>query len=64
MKKKIILKRLFHNDEKRLAVLFDYDNTLIERVKSIKGIRWSQSNGCFHAPDDENHLKQIISVFR
>ncbi len=64
MKKKIVLKRLVHHDEKRLAVLFDYDNVLIKQVKSINGIRWSNSKGCFHAPDDEKHLKQILAVFR
>jgi site-specific recombinase XerD len=64
MKKKIILKRIFHRDEWRYAIIFDYDKNMVELVKSINGVRWSQSNKCWHTPDDEENLKQILTVFR
>jgi integrase/recombinase XerD len=64
MKKKIILKRIFHRNEWRYALFFDYDKNLDALVKSIAGIRWSQSNKCWHACNDEKTLKQILTVLR
>ncbi|MEI6047799.1 MAG: tyrosine-type recombinase/integrase [Bacteroidota bacterium] len=64
MKKKIILKRIFHRDEWRYALFFDYDKNLDALVKSITGIKWSQSNRCWYAHDDEETLKKILAVFR
>jgi integrase/recombinase XerD len=64
MKKKIILKRIFHRNEWRYAVNFEYDKTLDSLVRSIIGIKWSQSNSCWYAGGDECTLKQIFAVFR
>jgi integrase/recombinase XerD len=64
MKKKIILKRIFHRDEWRFAIIFDYDKNLGALVKSINGATWSQSNNCWYASDNEETLKSILSVFR
>ena len=51
MKKKLILKRIFHRDEWRYALFFDYDKNLDALVKSITGIKWSQSRVCWHVPE-------------
>jgi hypothetical protein len=64
MKKKIILKRIFQRNQWRYALFFDCDKNLDALVKSIAGIRWSQSNRCWYAHDDEATLKQILTVFR
>jgi integrase/recombinase XerD len=64
MKKKITIRRLYHRDKRRYAIFFDIDNNLISLVKSINGVKWSQSNKCWYANDDEETLKQIITVFR
>lgn len=64
MKKKIILKRIFHRNEWRYAIIFDFDKVLVELVKSINGKRWSESNRCWYAKADEDTLKQILAVFR
>jgi integrase/recombinase XerD len=64
MKKKIILKRIFHHNEWRYALFFGYDKNLVSLVKSIAGTRWSQSNKCWHALHDEETLKKILIVFR
>ena len=64
MKKKIILKRIFHRNEWRYAIYFDYDDNLGVLVKSIDGIKWSQTNKCWYAGNDEESLKQILAVFR
>jgi integrase/recombinase XerD len=64
MKKKITLKRIFHRNEWRFAIIFEYDNNLASLVKSINGIKWSQTNKCWYAGNDEETLKLILGVFR
>ena len=64
MKKKIFLKRILHREKKRLAIIFDYDENLARLIRSIDGVRWSSTNKCWYASDDEQHLKQILTVFR
>ena len=64
MKKKIILKRIFHRNAWRYAIIFDYDETFAGQVRSIENVTWSQTNKCWYAPGDESTLKQILAVFR
>src|SRR5450759_5401311 len=64
MKKKIILKRIFHRDAWRYAIIFDHDKNLTQLVRSINNVAWSQTNKCWHAGADEKTLKQILTVFR
>ena len=64
MKKKIILKRIFHRGAWRYAIIFDYDETFAGQVRSIENVTWSQTNKCWYAPGDESTLKQILAVFR
>ncbi|MBK7132285.1 MAG: tyrosine-type recombinase/integrase [Bacteroidales bacterium] len=64
MKPKIFLKRIFHRNEWRYAIVFKYDQKLTELVRSVKNVKWSQTHMCWHAPDNELTLKQILSAFR
>jgi hypothetical protein len=64
MKKKIILRRIFHRDAWRYAIIFDYDNKLTDLVRSVNNVTWSQTYKCWYARADENTLKQILTVFR
>ena len=64
MKKKIILRRIFHRDTWRYAIIFDYDKKLTDLVRSVGNATWSQSNKCWYAGADEKTLKQILTVFR
>src|SRR5665647_354645 len=64
MKKKIILRRIFHRDAWRYAIIFDYDNKLTDLVRSVNNVTWSQTNKCWYAGANENTLKQILTVFR
>lgn len=44
-----------HKGDNRIAVLFEKDADLIERIKKVNGSRWSQSLQHWHVPDtDEN----------
>ncbi|HEX7493407.1 MAG TPA: tyrosine-type recombinase/integrase [Bacteroidales bacterium] len=64
MKKKIILKRIFHRGDWRYAIVFDYDENLTRLVRSIEKVTWSKTNRCWYAGADEKTLKQILTVFR
>ena len=48
----------------RLAIIFDYDVNLARLIRSIDGATWSNTNKCWYTSDDEQHLKQILTVFR
>ena len=63
MKKKIILRRIFHRNEWRYAIIFDYDKNLTGLVRSVNNVTWSQTNGCWYAGGDEKTLKQILTIF-
>jgi integrase/recombinase XerD len=44
-------KLMKHRNESRIAVYFDRNAALIERIKQIEGARWSQQNTVWHIPD-------------
>ena len=64
MKKKIILKKVFHRDKSRILISFDYDDSLAILVRQIKGNSYSKTYGSWYADDNEETLKQILQVFR
>jgi hypothetical protein len=64
MKKKVILKRIVHRNEPRFAIIFDNDRELSILVRAIDNSKWSQTNKCWYADDNEMTLKQILATFR
>ena len=50
-------------DEKRIALIFSYDEESILLVKQIKGRKWSDSDKFWHIPYSENYLKKLNSRF-
>jgi len=47
-----------HRKEKRIAVYFEKDAELINRIKQLEGSRWSQTLGVWHLPDtEENRIR-------
>lgn len=46
----IILKPLFHRGEEQLAIFFSYKKSIDYAVRSIKGVKWSQTNRCWYLP--------------
>jgi integrase/recombinase XerD len=64
MKKKIILKRLFHRDKWRILISFKYDGSLVSLVRQIDGNSYSATYKNWYVDDNEETLKQILIVFR
>ncbi len=57
----VILKEFYHRGGRRIALYFAYDKKLLEQVKKIKGIRWSQSNKCWYIPYSKDYLTRLQS---
>jgi site-specific recombinase XerD len=64
MKKKVVLKRIFHRDKLRIAILFDYDAKLKEIVRSISGSAYSGTNRCFYVDDSEENLRLVLKILK
>ena len=64
MKKKIILKRVFHRGIWRILISFAYDESLSVLVRNVTGVRYSNSHTCWYTDDSEERLKEILAVFR
>ena len=64
MKKKIILKRMFHRDKWRILISFKYDGELSALVKKIYSHSYSSTYNSWYADDNEETLKQILRIFR
>jgi integrase/recombinase XerD len=56
-------KIISHNGEKRIAVYFEKNKDLIERIKKLEGSRWSQSLRVWHLPDTEKYRNQFQIIF-
>ena len=50
-------------NERRIALLFDYDEDVIKLVKQIEGRKWSASNKFWHIPFFENYLEKLNLKF-
>jgi hypothetical protein len=64
MKKKVILKRIYHRDKWRIAIYFDFDEKLKGHVKSITGCLYSSTCKCFYTDDNGENLKLILKTLR
>ena len=52
-----------HKGDVRIAVLFDKEKSLIERIKQVEGSRWSQSLRLWHLPDTiDNRIRFKIET--
>lgn len=56
-------KIISHNGEKRIAIYFEKNKDLIERIKKLEGSRWSQSLRVWHLPDTEKYRNQFQIIF-
>jgi hypothetical protein len=54
---------IFHNGEKRIKLLLDYNDMLIKQVKNLPGRRWSQTIGCWHIPYTDDYMNYLIEFF-
>lgn len=57
-------KQIVYKTENRIAVYFEKDQQLIDRIKKLEGSRWSQSKKFWHLPDtfeNRERFKIVVS---
>lgn len=52
-------KAVVHKKQRRIAVWFDKDKTLIERIKQLVDARWSQNLKAWHLPDTKENRSRF-----
>ena len=65
-KKEIRLTQSLHQSEKVIQIVFAYDPFLIEKVKQVKGARWSQNLYAWYIPEkvfDRFNFLETLSPF-
>ena len=48
-----------HNKEKRIAIYFEKDATIITRIKKLEGVRWSATLKAWHLPDNQENRNRF-----
>jgi site-specific recombinase XerD len=64
MEKKVTLGRIFHRDQWRIAMWFDYNDSLKHLVKSLPGCAFSVTHKCFYIDDSEENIKLILKTLK
>jgi integrase/recombinase XerD len=62
--KSVVIKKLFHREQHCLGIYFEKDFEVINEVKQIPGVKYSNSNKCWYIPDEENALTKIIETLK
>jgi integrase/recombinase XerD len=52
-------KLIKHHNVNRIAVYFEKNTVLIDNIKKITGVKWSQSLKVWHLPDNETNRKRF-----
>ena len=61
--KNVIVERVIHDGESRVALRFPYDTELISVVKGFQGARWSDKMKCWHIPDSSDIITLLLKAF-
>ena len=59
----IYLSKIEHRGQSRIQILFEKNPSLISKIKSIEGRKWSQTKRCWHLPYSTNSFQQLKLVF-
>jgi len=62
--KSVVIKKLLHRDNHCLGIFFDKDWDVIQEVKKIPEIKFSNTNKCWYVPDEQEALSKIIEALR
>ena len=50
MQTTITIKPIYHRDEERLAIIFPFTKEIDYAVRSLKGVKWTQTHKCWYLP--------------
>lgn len=58
------MKECIVREQRRIALIFDYDKDIIALIKQIKGRKWSQSRKTWHIPFQDNATEILNKRFK
>lgn len=58
--KTIIVTKITHRQQKRLALIFDYDKELIRIIRQLDHCKWSKTKQCWHIPWHEQVEQELV----
>ncbi len=61
--KRILVERVIHKGESRIALRFAWDAELIAIIKEIPGARWSQTINCWHVGETSDIFNDLLRVY-
>ena len=59
----IRLEKIHHRGYNRIAIYCKYDKALIQKIRTIKFAKWSQTKRCWHVPYNINSFQEIKAQF-
>jgi integrase/recombinase XerD len=62
-KQPVVLEHLVHESQRRIALRFPYEASLIAAAKK-SGAKWSSTHRCWHTPNSPEHLQAIFAAFK
>ena len=57
----ITIKPIHHRGEEKLAIIFPFDKTVDYAVRSIKGIKWTQTHKCWYLPLNKESFQNVLT---
>jgi site-specific recombinase XerD len=61
---KVILTYKTHRKELKILIRFDYNQTLIDQLKSTASIYWSKSLNCWYIAESTENLNTLVQLFK
>ena len=60
----IIIQHIFHRGGEQAAIFFKYNREIEKKVRTIKGVKWSQTNKCWYIPLEKKVCEHAIQVLK
>lgn len=57
----ITIKPLHHRGEEKLGIIFPFEKTIDHAVRSIKGIKWTQTHKCWYLPLNKESFENVLT---
>jgi len=60
----ITIEPIEYQGEQRIKLIFNYNDTLIGKVKKLPGSRWSMTMKCWHIANEPNITNKLLDLFK
>ncbi|MDY6800781.1 MAG: tyrosine-type recombinase/integrase [Bacteroidota bacterium] len=60
----IFIEKALHRGQRRVKVIFKYNEDIIKQLREIEGVRWSRTMKCWHIPFTKDYKEILIRKFK